>query len=171
MGILNSLNDDRLPIRNSTRHLPRTFYAAGLFYLRRVNKMLIFAKRLNNFLDRSKIEFNRIMPFEKGKPKTGGRGKGQPNKQTAETKQLIHDIINKCSETVMEDLAAIEPKERLDILSKLMEYVMPKLQRTTVQGDKEADAIKLTVDFKNATTDDLTKLIEATDTGDTDGGD
>lgn len=111
------------------------------------------------------------MPFEEGNNLGKGRPKGSKNERTEKINALIDKMLDECEGTILDDLRGLEAKERLDIVCKLLEYKIPKLQRTTVQGDKEADAIKLTVDFKNATTDDLTKLIEATDTSDTDGGD
>lgn len=62
--------------------------------------------------------------------KTGGRQKGTPNKTTAFSKQVIQEIVSDYtnSENLMNDLAALEPKERLDVMIKLMGFITPKPQ-------------------------------------------
>lgn len=65
----------------------------------------------------------------KGK-KTGGRTKGTPNKATQFGKQLIQDILTDYSDTgaMAKDINDLEPKDRLDIMVKLMAFVTPKPQ-------------------------------------------
>ena len=62
--------------------------------------------------------------------KTGGRQKGTPNKTTAFSKQVIQEIVSDYtnSENLMNELAALEPKERLDVMIKLMGFITPKPQ-------------------------------------------
>lgn len=62
----------------------------------------------------------------KGTPKTGGRCKGTPNKVTGTLKEYISEIIDDNRERIKEDLELLEPKDRLQILEKMMQYVIPK---------------------------------------------
>lgn len=66
------------------------------------------------------------MSRTKGTPKTGGRVKGTPNKVTGTLKEFIGEIIDENRERIKDDLEWLEPKDRLLILEKLMQYVLPK---------------------------------------------
>jgi len=65
----------------------------------------------------------------KGK-KTGGRQKGTPNKTTAFNKAIIENILSEYNDTgaMAKDLKDLEPKDRLDIMVKLMAFTTPKPQ-------------------------------------------
>lgn len=66
------------------------------------------------------------MARPKGMPKTGGRAKGTPNKVTTSLKEWISLLIEQNREQIVQDLTELEPKERLQFLLKLMEYIIPK---------------------------------------------
>lgn len=70
----------------------------------------------------------------KGQPKTGGRVKGTPNKTTTFTKEAISNLINEYYESgkMSLDFSALDPKDRLQIAEKMMQYVMPKIQSVEV---------------------------------------
>jgi len=55
-----------------------------------------------------------------------GRPKGTPNKTTAEMKDLIKTFVEQEIETADDLLEQLTPKERLDILCKLLPYVLPR---------------------------------------------
>lgn len=69
----------------------------------------------------------------KGK-KTGGRVKGTPNKATVLGKTVIIDLLSEYNNSgqMTSDFAELEPKERLIIAERLMQYVLPKMQSTSV---------------------------------------
>lgn len=69
--------------------------------------------------------------------KTGGRTAGTPNKTTKEIREKISDILAEhfTPEKVAENLEAIEPKERLLFLTKLLDYTTPKLKSTELKTD------------------------------------
>jgi hypothetical protein len=50
------------------------------------------------------------MPFQPGKPKTGGRQRGKPNKATADIKTRIAALIDQQFASVQADLKKLEPK-------------------------------------------------------------
>ncbi len=58
--------------------------------------------------------------------KYGGRQKGTPNRLTKELRTLLKDILYQELEQVQERLELLEPKERIELLIKLMPYVLPK---------------------------------------------
>ena len=81
------------------------------------------------------------MAAHKGHAKAGGRKAGTPNKTTAFTKSIINDLLASYTESglIAKDFHDLEPKDRLTIAEKLMQYVMPKMQSTAVDlnaGDK-----------------------------------
>lgn len=66
-----------------------------------------------------------------------GRPKGRPNKITQDTRAWLSAVIDKNRRQMERDLKALEPKERLQILERLMQYVIPKQQATTATVDLE----------------------------------
>jgi hypothetical protein len=66
--------------------------------------------------------------------KTGGRQAGTPNKTTGVTKKVISDLLDhyNTSGKMVDDFDKLDPKDRITIAEKLMQYVMPKMQSTAV---------------------------------------
>lgn len=83
-----------------------------------------------------------------GKGRLGGRAKGTPNKVTSSVKDWIVKVINDNREQMEADLTTLEPKERLQILEKLMSYVVPKQQ-----------ALNTNIDFAMLSDEDLDILV------------
>lgn len=75
--------------------------------------------------------------------KTGGRTAGTPNKATSEIREKISDILAEhfTPEKVGENLEAMEPKERLLFLTKLLDYAAPKLKSTELKTDFDNNLI------------------------------
>ena len=87
--------------------------------------------------------------MEKGKTNNPtGRPKGTPNKITQDMRQWLSTVIDKNRRQIERDLKALEPKERLQMLEKLMQYVIPKQQ-----------AVKAEVDFATLTDDQLNTIV------------
>lgn len=78
-----------------------------------------------------------------------GRLKGTPNRNTSEMKEAIKTILDAELEKVQEHLEQLEPKERLDFITKLLPYVVPKQSEVknevnaTIQNDNSLDLSKL----------------------------
>ncbi len=73
-----------------------------------------------------------------GKKTGGGSRKGRPNKDTAPIREKFQQLLDGYSiEQMLLDLTSLEPKERLNIVSGLAEYVIPKLARTEVKNDDD----------------------------------
>tara|TARA_B110000046_G_scaffold138607_1_gene144957 strand:- start:258 stop:506 length:249 start_codon:yes stop_codon:yes gene_type:complete len=60
--------------------------------------------------------------------KYGGRKKGTPNKLTKELRSVLKEVIYNELENIEERLDELEPKQRLELVIKLMPYVFPKIE-------------------------------------------
>lgn len=77
-----------------------------------------------------------------GRGRMGGRGKGTPNKVTGTVKEWLTALIDKNREQIEADLQQLEPKERLMMLEKLMQYVVPKRQAVGVDAKVDQDRMR-----------------------------
>ena len=68
-----------------------------------------------------------------------GRPKGVPNKVTASLRTFVAEILNKNKRQISKDLKALQPKDRLIILERLMQYVIPKQQWQQVDLQQLSD--------------------------------
>lgn len=83
--------------------------------------------------------------FKKGQ---GGRKPGAPNKATKDLRQWINRFIDSQTEQIQKDWQALEPKDRIVLFEKLLKYVLPTLQATS-----------LDIDFEKMTEEDLDRII------------
>lgn len=98
--------------------------------------------------------------MEKGKTNNpNGRPKGKPNKITQDVRGWLSAVIDKNRKQMERDLKALEPKDRLQMLEKLMQYVVPKQQAVST----EIDFTKLSDDQLDAVVSELTKGIDDED--------
>lgn len=90
--------------------------------------------------------------------KTGGRQKGTQNKVTTVTKEILSDILGDYQESglMTADFLALEPKDRIQCAEKMMQYILPKMQSTSVDFNNKAT--KITIEQK------LRELSEENDT-------
>jgi hypothetical protein len=77
------------------------------------------------------------MPFDKGNTLSKGRPKGAPNKTTAELRLMINQIISTNLETIQEDIKKLTPKNRIDVIINLLQYVTPKMKTTNTNTEDE----------------------------------
>lgn len=99
--------------------------------------------------------------MEKGKtnnPK--GRPKGKPNKITADVRQWLAELIDGNRAQVKKDLKKLSPKDRLQIIEKFMQYVVPKQQATTLE-----------IDYSKMTEEQLNNIINTLSNSIIDNGD
>ena len=80
-------------------------------------------------------------PADATKRKTGGRQKGSINKVTAQTKAVISSLISDYQDSGLmnADFMALEPKDRMAVAERLMQYVVPKMQSTSIELESKAD--------------------------------
>jgi DNA primase catalytic subunit len=78
--------------------------------------------------------------------KTGGRAKGTPNKVTTEIREFYKELIENNLEQIKADLKELTPKERIEVLIKLSEYVIPKLNKVESNVDSIITGINIVID-------------------------
>jgi hypothetical protein len=62
------------------------------------------------------------------KDKTGGRNKGTPNKVTTELRVRISNFLDAKFDTILDEFNELEPKDKVNLYLKLIEYVIPKMR-------------------------------------------
>lgn len=80
------------------------------------------------------------------KNKTGGRIKGTPNKVTKDIRESYQLLIEKSLDRLESDLMELTPKERIEVLIKLSEYVIPKLNKIESNIDSIITGINIIID-------------------------
>jgi len=60
--------------------------------------------------------------------KYGGRKKGTPNRLTKEVRAVLKELVFDEISQVHSHFEKLDPKERIELLIKLMPYVCPKIQ-------------------------------------------
>ena len=85
------------------------------------------------------------MPFEKGKPKTGGRAVGVQNHSTTNLKSKIEGIVSRSFETIEDDLQDMDARDKIGFILKLIPYLIPtqKEQKISFENlsEEEVDAL------------------------------
>ncbi|MCW3789469.1 hypothetical protein [Plebeiibacterium sediminum] len=81
--------------------------------------------------------------------KFGGRKKGTPNADNRQIKEFLTDLINDNRETIISDLEALEPKDRITILEKFMSYCVAKQK-----------AVEQTINFDSLSENELNTIID-----------
>jgi hypothetical protein len=64
--------------------------------------------------------------------KTGGREQGTPNKITADVREVLKNIVEDELRGLPDKLNELEGKDRLDIVVKLLPYVVPRLEAAEI---------------------------------------
>lgn len=107
------------------------------------------------------------MPRKKGTPKTGGRQKGTPNKTTAAVKQHITAVLSDYmqptpttdgSPTLLSDLEAMLPADRVRAMTQLAGYVIPKQQALSIDEQTQVEADALTQWLETAPDDAINAI-------------
>lgn len=84
----------------------------------------------------------------KKRVKTGGRKKGTPNKATSTMRTWLNGLIESNRHQIEDDIKALEPKDRLMILERFMQYTTPKMQ-----------SVKADINLNNLTDEQLDTII------------
>lgn len=94
------------------------------------------------------------MPFKKGESgNANGRPKGARGKLRTNVREFIKDIIDENREKFNTDLKNLAAKDRVDVMVKLMGFVVPKPQSIVVQDMTPTDTGMASVDIDNAPED------------------
>ncbi|MDA9284675.1 hypothetical protein N9C38_04680 [Flavobacteriaceae bacterium] len=71
--------------------------------------------------------------------KFGGRKKGTPNKMTKELRSTLKDVLFHEIEEIEDRLDLLDPKDRLELLIKLMPYALPKVTSISHKTNEPLD--------------------------------
>lgn len=80
--------------------------------------------------------------FQPGHIKHGGRKAGTPNKTSVDVRQFLADYFGEYTdgEQFKQDLAALDPRERVRVLVAILPYLTPKLQSVDADVNVGADS-------------------------------
>jgi hypothetical protein len=99
------------------------------------------------------------MGFQKGRAKTGGRRPGSTNLISKDLRGRVLDIVERNLAGLESTLEQMEPRERVVILLKLMEFVLPKAKEAdSLSGPEATDTVK--VEVSSLTREQLVALTE-----------
>ena len=71
--------------------------------------------------------------------KYGGRQKGTPNKLTKEIRTVLKDLIYRELDEIQEHLDSLEPKQRIELVIKLIPYVLLKVDNISHSANEPLD--------------------------------
>jgi hypothetical protein len=60
--------------------------------------------------------------------KFGGRKKGTPNRLTKELRAVLKGVVFNELESLEENLTLLDPKERIELVIRLMPYAVPRVR-------------------------------------------
>jgi len=68
--------------------------------------------------------------------KTGGRVKGQPNRLTTEMREKLKAIVDNELQNLDVTLMRLSEKDRLEIIVKLLPFILPKMTEVNIQQEE-----------------------------------
>jgi hypothetical protein len=72
--------------------------------------------------------------------KYGGRQKGTPNRLTKELRTILKTVLYNELEKIEELLDSLEPKARLELVIKLIPFILPKVETVSHTYNEPFDA-------------------------------
>ena len=92
------------------------------------------------------------MTFKKGESgNPTGRPKGATNRTTEEIRNVFSELLTANIENIQADLDSLDPKDRLAMLFKLSEFIIPKLQSTKMDISAESTPHTIKIGYGNLT--------------------
>jgi len=79
------------------------------------------------------------MPFKPGQSgNAGGKPKGVKHADTIRLRAIVAQLLEDNIEQVIKDMKALKPRERVAAWTSLLEYALPKLNRSELSFDADA---------------------------------
>ena len=94
--------------------------------------------------------------FQKGN-KYGGNKRGQ-SKINKKVKESFAKILESQIETLEQDLAMCKPKERVELMLKLSEYILPKLKSVEAKVETSGNVPNWLIDVTDAELENAVRL-------------
>ena len=91
--------------------------------------------------------------------KTGGRQKGTTNKITKDLRQLLKDFVSGELNNIDNLLPQVEPKDRLELLVKLLPYTLPRYEQVAVEDEQKSSEANI---FQALNSQDLLNKLDGT---------
>jgi len=80
------------------------------------------------------------MKFQKGQSgNLAGRPRGSQNKSTVQIRAFFQRLLEDNQQQIIEDLASVEPRDRLKFLVELTSFVIPRQTAASIQADVQTD--------------------------------
>lgn len=92
-----------------------------------------------------------------------GRKKGTPNKTTTEIKQVLNQVISNQLDTLEKDINKLkktDPEAALKLSIKLIEYIIPKMNKMELSGELTTKIERIQIEIKNGTKNNNNKDLE-----------
>jgi DNA repair exonuclease SbcCD ATPase subunit len=77
--------------------------------------------------------------------KTGGRQRGSVNKTTKELRERIKEVVDMELQNIEAILEKLTEKERTDLLTKLLPFVLPKMNEHFVESKEPFNPIQIII--------------------------
>lgn len=91
--------------------------------------------------------------------KFGGRQAGTPNRITQELREVLSEIVHQEIKKIPDHLNKLEAKDRLELLSKLLPFVLPKIGLDSYNNNyTQNNSSSIDPDIKKAILDSLKPL-------------
>lgn len=103
-----------------------------------------------------------------GKRKGAGRPKGSFNTKNKQIRDFIQSILTDNQDKFINELMTLKGKQFIDAWTVLIEYSVPKLQRTEIVGDEEHP---LQIDLNKLDEQTIKGLLKGIDEGEASSGD
>jgi hypothetical protein len=100
------------------------------------------------------------MGRNKGAAKTGGRVAGTPNKNSAQIKALITDLLQDNADQIRKDFTQLTPAERIKAVSQLAAYVVPRQTAVSVEQQAAIEKEGLLLFLETAPEDAINAIAE-----------
>ena len=89
-----------------------------------------------------------------------GRPKGTPNRVTTDLRKWVENLVGKNLSKMEKDLILLDPKDRLVIFERLMQYALPKLQSISIEAQIQAEYDAIEKLLNNAPDEVINEIVE-----------
>lgn len=89
------------------------------------------------------------MAAKKGHIKSGGRAAGTPNRATSDIRTFVKNMLDDNMYKLQADFDSLEPKDRLMMFERLLQYVIPKKREEEIVENVHDERIRRLFSVEN----------------------